>query len=86
MKFKIKKWFLDNIQETATRYNIFIDVEDESRTENGIEADAEGYVTVIAENNVLAETEKAIKLCLCSGNVIGSYKGWKTWIPKSLIK
>lgn len=82
---KIKKWFLDKTQETATRYNTFIDVEDESRTENGIEADSEGYVSVIVRE-VLRETEKAVQVVLETGNVIGSYKGWTTWIPKSLIK
>ena len=82
---KIKQWFYNKIQDTATRYNTFIDVADESRTENGIEADAEGYVSVIVRE-VLKETEKAVQVVLDTGNVIGSYKGWTTWIPKSVIK
>lgn len=35
---------------------------------------------------VLSESEKAIQVILGTGDIVGSYKGWKTWLPKSVIK
>ena len=29
--------------------------------------------------------EKAVQAVLRTGDVVGSYKGWKLWIPKSQI-
>lgn len=70
---KIKEWFYDKQQETAGRYNCYIDKKDSE----------EGYVEVVAEQ--LKETEKAIQVKLDTGLVLGSYKGWTCWIPKSVI-
>lgn len=36
-------------------------------------------------NEIISESEKAIQVTLGSGNVVGSVKGWKLWIPKSQI-
>ena len=41
-------------------------------------------VFVVAEE-VLNESEKAIKVRLATGEVVGSYKGWVAWVPKSVI-
>lgn len=80
---KVKEWFFDKTQETAGRYNTYIDVY--SRDENGyIKADENGYITVKADD-ILNESEKAIQVLLSSGEMVGTCKGWKTWIPKSLI-
>ena len=81
MELKIKEWFLNKTQETATRYNCFIDFE---RNENRQVLVVDGFVTVFVEET-LAETEKAIQVVLHTGDVVGSGKGWKTWIPKSVI-
>lgn len=74
-ELKVKEWVINKAQDTATRYNVFID-----------------YATRINEveskplvEEVLKETEKAIQVRLSSGDVIGSYKGWTLWIPKSQI-
>lgn len=80
---KVKEWFVDKTQETAKRYNMWIDVD--SRNELGmIVADENGYVKVMAQE-VISETEKAVQVILSTGFVDGSAKGWKTWIPKSVI-
>lgn len=83
---RIKEWFLRKAQDTATRYNCFIDVTDNSRDleTNAITADADGYVEVIAEEE-LKESEKAVQVRLATGSVLGSANGWKCWIPKSVI-
>ena len=36
-------------------------------------------------HEVLKETEKAVHVVLSTGDVVGSIKGWKTWITKSVI-
>ncbi len=80
---KVRDWFIDKTQVTAKRYNTFIDVY--SRNEEGVIIAEDGYYTVkIIE--VLTESEKAIQVVLGTGDIVGSYKGWKTWIPKSVIK
>lgn len=81
MTLKIKEWFLNKTQETATRYNTFIDFE---RNEEERMLVVDGYATVFVEEKI-SETEKAVQVVLHTGDVLGSYKGWKTWIPKSVI-
>ena len=80
---KIKDWFYSKTSETAERYNTFIDVF--SRNEYGMILAENGYITVRAQE-VLNESEKAIQVVLSTGAVDGSVKGWKCWIPKSVIK
>lgn len=80
---KVRDWFIDNTQIIAKKYNTFIDVY--SRNEDGVIISEDGYYTVkIME--VLSESEKAIQVVLGTGDIVGSYKGWKIWIPKSVIK
>ena len=68
----IKGWFFNKINAEAARYNVFMDMERIGDS-----------VKVVAE--VLRETEKAVYCHIESGSVVGSYKGWNTWIPKSCI-
>ena len=70
---KIKEWFYDKQQEIAGGYNCYIDKKDSE----------EGYVEVVAER--IKESEKAIQVKLETGSILGSYKGWTCWIPKSVI-
>lgn len=81
LNLKIKEWFYDKTQDVARNYNCYIDFE---RDENRYRKVEDGYVTVYARE-IIAETEKAIQVVLETGDVVGSYKGWKTWIPKSVI-
>ena len=77
----IPAWFYYKLRETSDRYHCYIDVY--NRGENGsIPSD----VVMVQAQEVLKETEKAIQVKLITGGVDGSYKGWTTWIPKSLIK
>lgn len=78
-EIKVKEWFVNKAQNEATRYNIFFDHE---RNEDGTIKVENGFVTVFGE--IVAETEKAIKVELMTGSVVGSGKGWQTWIPKSV--
>lgn len=78
---KIKEWFFDKTSEKASQYNVYPDF---ARNEKGWTLVEDGYVTAYVDE-YLGETEKAIQVRLSSGDCVGSYKGWKTWIPKSVI-
>ena len=78
----VKAWVIDKAQQTATRYNCFIDYAE--RDEMGKRVERNGFIKVIVEEK-LAETEKAIQVRLSTGAVVGSCKGWTVWIPKSQI-
>ena len=84
MEMKIKTWVIDREQKTARQYDAYIDytrrTEDIAKTP--LIEDGCYYVRI---NEILQETEKAIKVNLSTGAVVGSYKGWKCWIPKSQI-
>ena len=76
----IKEWLYRKINDQALDYQMMIDVF--NRDENGMIPNDE--VKVLVEE-VLAESEKAIKVRLATGEVDGSYKGWVCWIAKSCI-
>lgn len=78
---KIKEWFFDKTSEKASYYNVFIDF---VRNEKGRKLVEDSFVTAYVDEYI-GETEKAIQVRLRSGDCVGSYKGWKTWIPKSVI-
>lgn len=80
---KIKDWFLNKAQDTARRYNTWIDVFSRDE-ETGMEISIDGYKSVRVQE-ILKETEKAVQVVLSTGDVVGSIKGWRTWIPKSVI-
>ncbi len=81
-EMKIREWFYDKISTTAKCYNTFIDFK---RGADGTSEVVDGYITVFVSEKI-AESEKAIKVRLESGAVVGSYKGWETWVPKSVIR
>jgi hypothetical protein len=81
-QLKIKEWIIDREQSNATRYNVFMDFERDDVT--GTRKVTDGFLTVTV--TVLSETEKAIRINIESGLVVGSSTGWTTWVPKSQIK
>lgn len=81
MEIKVKEWVIDKAQDTARRYNCFIDFTRRDET-LGSPVREDGCVFVLAEE-VISETEKAIQVKLRTGDVVGSVNGWKLWIPKS---
>lgn len=81
LEIKVKEWFFDKTHNVAKTYNTFIDFE---RNSDGMINVVDGFVTLYARE-ILAESDKAIKVCLESGAVVGSCKGWTTWIPKSVM-
>lgn len=72
---------LQKTDDVAKSYNTFIDFE---RNDDDMMNVVDGFVTLYARE-MLAENEKAIKVCLESGAVVGNCKGWTTWIPKSVL-
>lgn len=80
-EIKIKRWFEEKAQREAGHFNTYIDLK---RNEDGTIEEINGYVTAYIEEQ-LAESEKAIKVRLASGEVLGNYKGWELWVPKSVI-
>lgn len=83
-ELKVKEWIIDKAQATASGYNVYIDYARRDE-EHGTPIVEDGYVYVLLDEPILEETEKAIKVRLTSGLVVGSYKGWTLWIPKSQI-
>ena len=81
LELHVKKWFYEKTASAAASYNVYIDF---ARQEDGTIAVTDDTVTLYARE-VLAESEKAIKVCLESGAVVGSCKGWTVWLPKSLV-
>lgn len=81
-ELKVKRWVIDKAQQTAGRYNTYIDFS--RRNEEGRPLEEDGFVYVLAEE-ILGESEKAINVRLSTGSVLGSVKGWTLWIPKSQI-
>lgn len=81
LELKVKKWFYEKTDDIAKTYNTFIDYE---RGYDDMINVVDGFVTLYARE-VLGESDKAIKVCLESGAVVGSCKGWTTWIPKSVL-
>lgn len=79
----IKQWVHDREQDKARNFNIYIDYAERDDETNMVKVE-DGYIKVIA--CVLAETEKAYKVWLQSGEVVGSAKGWTCWVPKSQVK
>ena len=83
MTMYIKEWFYEKEEEKAMWYNTFIDTPE--RNEDGTVKVVDGYVLTVVEE-ILQESEKAIKVRFSTGSVVGSYKGWTTWIPKSVVR
>ena len=81
-ELKVKRWVIDKAQQTAGRYNTYIDFTRRTDDIARRPLEEDGCVFVLAEA-ILAETEKAIQVRLSSGSVVGSFKGWTLWIPKS---
>lgn len=80
IEINVKEWFFEKTDKVAKSYNTFIDF---ARNDDGTINVVDGYVTLFTRE-LLEESEKAIKVCLESGSIVGSYKGWTTWIPKSV--
>ena len=83
-EMKIKTWIIDKAQDDARRYNIFFDVTRRTNDDINQRLVEDGCYYMKVEE-VLKETEKALQIKLSSGDVIGSYKGWTLWVPKSQI-
>lgn len=78
---KVKEWFLRKTQDVSGGYNTFIDYE---RDESGMMKVEDGYA-IVTVNSVLSESEKAVRVELSAGMVVGSGRKWTTWIPKSCM-
>lgn len=75
------------MQDEAKRYNYWIDVKYNEEMKDGdanLINNEDGYVTAYVQEEI-KETEKAVNVVLSTGFIDGSIKGWKTWMPKSVI-
>lgn len=83
-ELKVKEWFIDKEQDKASSFNIYFQYA--RRTEGNVRTPLreDGCVYVSIEEE-LGESEKAVHVKIASGDVVGSGKGWKVWIPKSVI-
>lgn len=81
---KVKDWFIEKTEQTSKRYNTWIDIFSRNEMGKAI-TDEDGYFTVLADE-IINESEKAVQVVLHTGNIVGSGNGWKTWIPKSVVK
>lgn len=78
---KVKEWFRDELHDKMMGYRCLPDCEYIEDPVIGSVAD--GTSLRIAE--LVAETEKAVKVVVEAETFGGHYKGWTTWIPKSVI-
>lgn len=78
----IKEWFFNKVNEECKKYGMIL------AAEYKYDEDLQTSVcdrSKMRIDNVLAETEKAYKVVLDAETFGGAYKGWQTWIPKSVI-
>ena len=76
----VKEWFFDKTNEEAKNYSILL-VGEYINKDSHSELDH----TKLRVDEVINETEKAYKVLLDAETFGGKYKGWKTWISKSVI-
>lgn len=77
----VKEWFFDKTNRAAADYGVILEGE-------YIESETIGSVldhTKLRVEDVLAESEKAVKVALDATTRNGSHRTWTTWIPKSVI-
>lgn len=77
---KVKEWFFDKVNDACKNYNCILSGEYEEV--NGITMMDH---TKLRVDEVLFETEKAYKVIVEAETFRGHYKGWTTWVPKSVI-
>lgn len=82
---KVKAWVIEKAQNEAKRYNIWFNIPECGRDADGMHIiTSDGYDHIIVEE-ILSETDKAVKVRIATGWTDGSSKGWTAWIPKSQI-
>ena len=73
----VKEWFFDKTNEDAKAHGILL---------CGEYKDGMLDHTIMRVEQVLGESEKAINVVLDAETFGGTFNGWKTWIPKSVIE
>lgn len=77
----VKEWFRDELKEKMMGYHCLPESEYIEDPKFGSIADD----TKLRIAELVAETEKAVKVVVEAETFGGHYKGWTTWIPKSVI-
>lgn len=75
--WKVKEWFFDRVNDACKNYGMLL---------CGEYKDGMLDHTILRVDEVLNETEKAYKVKLDAETYAGHYKGWISWIPKSVIE
>ena len=81
MEMKVNGFFEFKKQQEALRYNMLFNIT--RRTEDGAVFHDDDDNVYIEISEVLAESAKAIKVRVATGDTDGSAKGFVTWFPKS---
>ena len=79
---KVKEWFFDKTNDAAKNFEMTLVGEYTDNETLGRVLDH----TIFRVEEVLAETEKAIKVALDAETFGGNVKTWTTWVPKSVIE
>lgn len=79
----IKVWVIDKAQDVARKYDTYLNIT--SRDDNGVICEDKNGCYTVEVVEVVSETEKAMQIKVATGAVVGSYKGWTMWVPKSQI-
>lgn len=78
----VKEWFFDKLNNTMSGYRC-TPIRTYKTDESGFTSSDD---TKLRISEVVAETEKAYQVVVDAETFGGSYKAWKTWIPKSVIE
>ena len=73
----VKEWFFDKLNDTMKGYRCMV---------SGCYTNDRLDHTKLKVSEVLSETEKAYQVVVDAETFGGSYKAWKTWIPKSVVE
>lgn len=73
----VKEWFFNKVNMESKRYGLLL---------IGEYKDGVLDCTKLRVEQILAETEKAFKVMLDAETFRGNWKGFTTWIPKSVIE
>lgn len=73
----VKEWFFNKMDEESKRYGLLL---------LGEYKDGMLDHTKLRVEQILGETEKAFKVMLDAETYRGNWKGFTTWIPKSVIE
>lgn len=83
--YTIKEWLRDKIDEEAKSYHMLLDGCYSFDTDNHVDGSISLNHSTILVEEVVSETEKAVKVQLSATTFGGHYHAFTAWLPKSQI-